>query len=255
MPWPCSSGVRFASSAPPPASAEPAVVRTDYRRHRSHWPSPHQLGRICHAGFGSAVRFQAVGEVRSPSSATRPARGAANSCPCRGGRTPRHLPDRRGHSAPPVSAATTSHSAARRPDPRSVGPSGRTVLSDEPSRERTTRSWCPHRRRSRRAPATRHSRSQPPTTAACASRRSGSLGGQFATYIESMTSERDELRRLVEDLPDEQVAAAIEDLRRRLTTSAAGRWPPPWFGGATSRQPDAAAAADDLLANGFGRSD
>lgn len=40
-----------------------------------------------------------------------------------------------------------------------------------------------------------------------------------------MTGEPDELRRLVEELPDDKVALAIEDVRRRVRTRAAGRWP------------------------------
>lgn len=68
-----------------------------------------------------------------------------------------------------------------------------------------------------------------------------------------MTAERDELRRLVDDLPDEAVPAALEDVRRRVTTRAAGPWPPKWFGAAAGRRRDTAARAEEILAEGFGR--
>jgi hypothetical protein len=67
-----------------------------------------------------------------------------------------------------------------------------------------------------------------------------------------MTVERDELRRLVEDLPDEQVPAALEDVRRRVSPRKSGPWPPAWFGMATARRTDTAARADEILAEGFG---
>lgn len=69
-----------------------------------------------------------------------------------------------------------------------------------------------------------------------------------------MTAERDELRRLVDDMPDDQVAATLDDVRRRLTPRAARPWPPEWFGAAKARQADTAARADEILAEGFGRS-
>ena len=45
-----------------------------------------------------------------------------------------------------------------------------------------------------------------------------------------MDAERDELRRLVEELTDDQVAPVLADLRRRVRPPAPGPWPPPWFG-------------------------
>ena len=46
-----------------------------------------------------------------------------------------------------------------------------------------------------------------------------------------MSAERDELRRLVEELPEEQVLAVIDEVRRRLPPADHdGSWPPAWFG-------------------------
>lgn len=67
-----------------------------------------------------------------------------------------------------------------------------------------------------------------------------------------MTADREELRRLVEDLPDEQVPGVLDDVRRRLTPRRARSWPPAWFGGGTAARTDTAARADELLAEGFG---
>jgi hypothetical protein len=69
-----------------------------------------------------------------------------------------------------------------------------------------------------------------------------------------MTIERDELRRLVEELPDEEVPAALAEVRRRLRPVADRPWPPAFFGTGTSRTPGVARRADEFLAEGFGRS-
>ena len=68
-----------------------------------------------------------------------------------------------------------------------------------------------------------------------------------------MSAERDELRRLVDELPDDQVAPALADVRRRTSGRDARPWPPAWFGAAVARRTDTAERADDLLAEGFGR--
>jgi hypothetical protein len=68
-----------------------------------------------------------------------------------------------------------------------------------------------------------------------------------------MTVERDELRRLVEDLPDEQVPAALEDVRRRVAPHETRAWPPTWFAMGTGQRTDTAARIDEILAEGFGR--
>lgn len=69
-----------------------------------------------------------------------------------------------------------------------------------------------------------------------------------------MSAERDELRRLVDELPDDQVRSALDDVRRRAARRDPRPWPPPWFGIASGRRTDTAARADELLGEGFGRS-
>lgn len=75
-----------------------------------------------------------------------------------------------------------------------------------------------------------------------------------AAYPGAVSPEREELRKLVEDLPDEQVPAVLDELRRRLRRVPAGQWPPAWFGAARGGRSDTARRADDILAEGFGRS-
>lgn len=69
-----------------------------------------------------------------------------------------------------------------------------------------------------------------------------------------MSIERDELHRLIEDLPEEQVAAALADVRRHLGTASDQSWPPQWFGAGAGKRTDTAARAEEILAEGFGRS-
>jgi len=69
-----------------------------------------------------------------------------------------------------------------------------------------------------------------------------------------MSAERDELRRLVEALPEAEVPAAVVDLRLRAVSAAERAWPPPWFGSATGSRTDTAARSEELLEDGFGRS-
>jgi hypothetical protein len=69
-----------------------------------------------------------------------------------------------------------------------------------------------------------------------------------------MSADRDELRRLVEDLPEAEVPAAVAEIRLRLASPADRPWPPPWFGAATAGRTDTAARSEELLKDGFGRS-
>jgi hypothetical protein len=69
-----------------------------------------------------------------------------------------------------------------------------------------------------------------------------------------VSAERDELRRLVEELPDDEVPAAIAELRLRNASAADRPWPPSWFGAAASSRTDVAARSEELLKDGFGRS-
>jgi hypothetical protein len=69
-----------------------------------------------------------------------------------------------------------------------------------------------------------------------------------------VSAERDELRRLVEELPEGDVPAAVAELRLRAAPAAERAWPPPWFGAASGTRTDVAARAEELLEDGFGRS-
>ena len=69
-----------------------------------------------------------------------------------------------------------------------------------------------------------------------------------------MSVQREELLRLVEELPEEEVPAVLDDVRRHLRAVKDRAWPPVWFGSAEGRTTDAAARSEDLLDEGFGRS-
>ncbi|MGQ0466568.1 MAG: hypothetical protein ACT4QG_14740 [Sporichthyaceae bacterium] len=71
-----------------------------------------------------------------------------------------------------------------------------------------------------------------------------------------MSPEREELLRLVEDLPDRDVPAVLAEVRRHLDPAPepSAAWPPAWFGSIRSGRTDTAARVDELLAEGFGRS-
>jgi hypothetical protein len=69
-----------------------------------------------------------------------------------------------------------------------------------------------------------------------------------------VSAERDELRRLVEQLPDDRVQAVLAEARRQSGSVPAGEWPPSWFGSFASGRSDLGSNHDDLLAEGFGRS-
>lgn len=68
-----------------------------------------------------------------------------------------------------------------------------------------------------------------------------------------MSVERDELRQLVEQLPDERVPAVLAEARRQAWPEPAAEWPPVWFGSFESGRTDLGRNHDDLLAEGFGR--
>jgi hypothetical protein len=69
-----------------------------------------------------------------------------------------------------------------------------------------------------------------------------------------VSAERDELRRLVEQLPDDRVQAVLAEARRQSGSVSADEWPPSWFGSFASGRTDFGSNHDDLLAEGFGRS-
>jgi hypothetical protein len=70
-----------------------------------------------------------------------------------------------------------------------------------------------------------------------------------------MSPERDELARLVGELPDEEVPAVLAEVRRRLhpEPAPAGEWPPPWFGMIEGDGTAVGRRSEELLAEGFGR--
>jgi hypothetical protein len=72
--------------------------------------------------------------------------------------------------------------------------------------------------------------------------------------LDIMSVERDELRRLVEVLPDERVAAVLAEARRQHEEEPEAVWPPSWFASFASGRHDLGSNHDDLLAEGFGRS-
>ena len=77
--------------------------------------------------------------------------------------------------------------------------------------------------------------------------------GAVPGSISSMTAARDKLRRLVDELPEEQLPAALAEVQRLAERGGASAWPSAWFGAVTSGRLDTSARVDELLAEGFGR--
>ena len=78
------------------------------------------------------------------------------------------------------------------------------------------------------------------------------VGGP-AAYTGGVDPQREELRRLVEELPAEQVPAALSDLRALRDRPKASSWPPAWFGAAVGSAPDVSERVDEILREGLGR--
>lgn len=68
-----------------------------------------------------------------------------------------------------------------------------------------------------------------------------------------MSPKRDELARLVQELPEDQVPAVLAEVRRRLEPTPESQWPPAWFGMAEGDGSSIGARSEELLADGFGR--
>jgi hypothetical protein len=68
-----------------------------------------------------------------------------------------------------------------------------------------------------------------------------------------MSAQRDELLRLVEELPESEVPTVLDDVRSHLRAVRDRSWPLAWFG-AGRGSTDTAARSEDLLEDGFGRS-
>ena len=76
----------------------------------------------------------------------------------------------------------------------------------------------------------------------------------LAAYTEIMSVQREELLRLVEELPEEEVPAVLDDVRRHLRSVRERPWPPAWFGAGEGSSDDVTARSEDLLMDGFGHS-
>ena len=72
-------------------------------------------------------------------------------------------------------------------------------------------------------------------------------------YTQPLSTQREELLRLVEELPEEEVPAVLSDVRRHLRAVKDQTWPPAWFAAGTGRATDVAARSEELLEDGFGR--
>jgi hypothetical protein len=68
-----------------------------------------------------------------------------------------------------------------------------------------------------------------------------------------VSAERDELMRLVQEIPDDQVPHALAEMRRYLGPAGAHAWPPAFFASAPGDGISIAEQADRLLREGFGR--
>jgi hypothetical protein len=75
----------------------------------------------------------------------------------------------------------------------------------------------------------------------------------YAGYPEDVSAERDELRELVERLPDEEVPAVLSAARRHLGDPSGRAWPPAFFGSGRVGRTDVAERAEELLEEGFGQ--
>jgi hypothetical protein len=79
----------------------------------------------------------------------------------------------------------------------------------------------------------------------------GRAGGSRDAGV--MSAERDELRELVEQLPEEDVPAALADVRRHVRPAGERRWPPAFFGAGRAERSEVAARTEEILREGFGR--
>jgi hypothetical protein len=68
-----------------------------------------------------------------------------------------------------------------------------------------------------------------------------------------MSGERDELKRMVEELPNDQVPDVLADVRKHLRPVKDRPWPPAFFGAAEGDGSVIGARSEELLHEGFGR--
>ncbi|CAM3980514.1 hypothetical protein NORO109296_15900 [Nocardiopsis rhodophaea] len=81
-------------------------------------------------------------------------------------------------------------------------------------------------------------------------------GESLARLIENghfshMSTPREELAQLVEELPESEVSTVLATVRAQL--ALAGSWPPAWFGAAETGETDVSGRVDEILAEGFGQ--
>ena len=67
------------------------------------------------------------------------------------------------------------------------------------------------------------------------------------------SAEREELARLVQEIPDEEVPQALAEVRKHVRPVAERPWPPTWFGIAPGDGSAVGARSEELLSEGFGR--
>jgi hypothetical protein len=72
-------------------------------------------------------------------------------------------------------------------------------------------------------------------------------------YPQFMSAARDELRELVEQLPDDEVPVVLAEVRRHVVPVTRRSWPPAFFGAGEARRSDVAERAEEILGEGFGR--
>ncbi|TWD79043.1 hypothetical protein FB561_0093 [Kribbella amoyensis] len=77
-----------------------------------------------------------------------------------------------------------------------------------------------------------------------------------------MSTPREELHALIDELPDDAAAELVPDMRailrhrlrmRRRDSAEQRPWPPSWFGAAAGSAPDIAARNEEILRDELGR--
>jgi hypothetical protein len=68
-----------------------------------------------------------------------------------------------------------------------------------------------------------------------------------------VSGDREELERLVHEIPEDQVPMVLAEVRRHLRLVKDRPWPPAFFGIAPGDGTPIGARTDELLAEGFGQ--
>jgi hypothetical protein len=72
-------------------------------------------------------------------------------------------------------------------------------------------------------------------------------------YTQDMSSQREELHHLIDDLSEEMVPVVLAEVRARTAGKPERPWPPRWFGSAPGSSPDVSERVDEILRDEFGR--